>query len=302
MIDRSALLEIALNSMPEGIGVLDRGQNLVLWNAAAEAITGFAVDELNAAPFPPGLTALLRGSAQGQGAPAMGRYRGTQLRARHKLGQEISVIARHLWLQDTMDEAIGAVVLFHPAERLDALPCGQDDEKTIAGQAEFEERLFFEFEDCVSSGQPLGIIWVSVDQSRELRKTHGVAACQAMLEKVQHALTSGLRPTEELGRWSEDDFLILAHERTPEMLARHAASLAGLARTADFRWWGDRISLTVSVGAAQAHRQKPLQDLLEVARKGMETSLRQGGNRVTCATESINGDHSAGEDLICTPS
>ena len=28
--------------------------------------------------------------------------------------------------------------------------------------------------------------------------------------------------------------------------------LAGLARTADFRWWGDRVSLTVSVGVAMA--------------------------------------------------
>ena len=29
----------------------------------------------------------------------------------------------------------------------------------------------------------------------------------------------------------------------PEMLAAHAQMLAGLARTADFRWWGDRLSL-----------------------------------------------------------
>jgi chemotaxis protein MotA len=33
--------------------------------------------------------------------------------------------------------------------------------------------------------------------------------------------------------------------------------LAGLARTADFRWWGDRVSLTVSIGAAQADPRDP---------------------------------------------
>ena len=85
-----------------------------------------------------------------------------------------------------------------------------------------------------------------------MRKTHGAGACEAMLEKIERALANGLRPAEELGRWGEDEFLVISHERTAEMLAAHAQTLAGLARTADFRWWGDRVSLTVSIGAAQA--------------------------------------------------
>jgi GGDEF domain-containing protein len=146
------------------------------------------------------------------------------------------------------------------------------------------------------------VLWVSVDQGHALRKTHGVAASHAMLEKVQRALATGLRPTEELARWGEDEFLILAHERTAEMLTRHAGTLVGLARTADFRWWGDRISLTVSIGAAQASRRQPLHQLLDAARKAMESSMRQDGNRVTCASHENNDDSAAGEELICTPS
>ena len=105
------------------------------------------------------------------------------------------------------------------------------------------------------------------------------------LEKVQHALAQGLRPAEEMGRWGEDEFLIISHERTPEMLAAHAQALAGLARTADFRWWGDRVSLTVSIGAAQAEQSEDelLPQLLERAQKAMEDSMRAGGNRITAA-------------------
>ena len=73
-----------------------------------------------------------------------------------------------------------------------------------------------------------------------------------MLDKVRHALAQGLRPAEEMSRWGDDEFLVVAHEHSAEMLAAHARTLAGLARTADFRWWGDRVSLTVSIGAAQA--------------------------------------------------
>ena len=96
-------------------------------------------------------------------------------------------------------------------------------------------------------------------------------------------MANGLRPAEEMGRWGDDEFLILSHERTPEMLAAHAQVLAGLARTADFRWWGDRASLTVSIGAAQAEQEGSLVDLLERAKAAMFTSFHAGGNQITSA-------------------
>jgi len=67
------------------------------------------------------------------------------------------------------------------------------------------------------------------------------------------------------------------------MLAAHAQVLAGLARTADFRWWGDRISLTVSIGAAQADPAETLAQLLERAKAAMISSIHAGGNHITPA-------------------
>jgi GGDEF domain-containing protein len=95
-----------------------------------------------------------------------------------------------------------------------------------------------------------------------------------------------------MGRWGDDEFLVLSHERTPEMLATHAQVLAGLARTADFRWWGDRASLTVSIGAAQAEQEGTLVELLERAKAAMLTSFHAGGNQITAAPGR----------QVCTPS
>ena len=136
-------------------------------------------------------------------------------------------------------------------------------------QTEVEDRLASMHEDFLRSDIPLGVLWVTVDQARGLRRTHGARACEAMLEKVERTLASGLKPAEEIGRWGDDEFLVLSHERSPAMLAAHAQTLAGLARTTDFRWWGDRVSLTVSIGAAQAERGEPLADLLERAQTAM---------------------------------
>ena len=215
------------------------------------------------------------------------------------------VIVRVLVLRNGLGERIGTALLFHPAESLDALPHGESDEQQGAAEsrAELEERLQTEFDDFARGGPPLGVLWMSIDQAEELRKTHGVAACNAMLEKIRHAVAQGLRPTEEMGRWGDDEFLIVAHERNEGVLAAHAQMLAGMARTADFRWWGDRISLTVSIGAAQACNDstETLARLLLRAREAMETSSREGGNRATtvaCKSASFG----AQEESPCLPS
>jgi diguanylate cyclase (GGDEF)-like protein len=277
MSDRMAILESALDSLPEGIVLFGVEGEVVFWNQSAAAITGYMGVDVVGRAVPEGLELLLPTNA-GRGMP---------VRARHKLGHEVQVISRALVLRDGLGERIGMAALFHPAESLDALPHGDtgEDEQVGASQAELEERLESEFEDFVRGGSPFGVSWVSVDQAHTMRKTHGKAACEAMLEKVLRALALGLRPAEEVGRWGEDEFLIISHERTEEMLAAHGKALAGLARTADFRWWGDRISLTVSIGAAQATsgENEGLAQLLERAQKAMESSIHAGGNGVTTA-------------------
>jgi len=168
--------------------------------------------------------------------------------------------------------------VFHPAESLDALPHGDisGSNEVVASQADLEDRLQMEYEDFVRGEVPLGVLWMSVDQAHEMRRTHGLGACEAMFEKVEKALAHGLRPSEELGRWGDDEFLIISHERSREMLTVPGQALAGLARTADFRWWGDRISVTVSIGMAQAEHEQGdgLAQLLERAQKAMESSMR----------------------------
>ena len=288
MTDRTELFEAALNSLPEGIALLGAEGQVVFWNRSAEAITGYAGMDLLSRQVPEPLELLLLASPkpgdQDAGAePQTGR--GAMVRFQHQLGHEVPVIARSLVLRDGLGGRIGLAAVFHPAESLDALPHGECSEGSgvEANQAEFEDRLGAVFEDFLQDGETFGVLWITVDQAGELRKTHGAGACESMLAKVERALANGLRPAEEMGRWGDDEYLVLSHERTPEMLAAHAQVLAGLARTADFRWWGDRVSLTVSIGAAQAERGGSLVDLLERAKAAMFSSFHEGGNQITSA-------------------
>jgi len=106
-----------------------------------------------------------------------------------------------------------------------------------------------------------------VDQAHELRRTHGVQACAAMLAKLEHALASGLRPTEQLGRWGEDEFLLLSHERTPEDAGGACAKAGRTGQDGGFPLVGRPPFNPVSMGAAQAKTESSLAELLESARE-----------------------------------
>jgi diguanylate cyclase (GGDEF)-like protein/PAS domain S-box-containing protein len=285
MADRTELLEAALENLPEGIALIGAEGQVVLWNRTAEAITGYASADLLsravpealalAGPWPDGPDAC----AEAQGG------RGVLVHLGHRLGHNVPVTMRTLVLRDGLGRRIGTAVVFHPVERIEALPRGEyvEGSGTDTDTVEFEIRLESTFEEFRQGGESFGLLWIAVDQAHDLRKTHGAKACESMLAKVELVLANGLRAGEEIGRWGDDEFLVVSHERTAEMLADHAQMLAGLARTADFRWWGDRVSITVSIGAAQAEKDESLANLLERAKLAMHSSFHAGGNQITPA-------------------
>ena len=290
MADRAELVESTLDMLLEGVAVLDGEGHVAFWNQAARAISGYAAMDLLGRPSPDGLKTLLDGiSAHGAQEPGYGAEsgHGYLAHARHSMGHDVLVMARLLALRDGLGARIGTAIVFHPAECLDALPHGVtgENEDVEGSQEDLKDRMESLFADFTMGGPSFGVQWITVDQAHELRRTHGAGACEAMLEKVERALSQGLRPAEYMGRWGEDEFLVISHERTAAMLAVHAQVLAGLARTADFRWWGDRISLTVSIGAAQANSAGTLAGLLERAKAAMFSSYQSGGNRITAAPE-----------------
>lgn len=285
MTERSELIESALDCLPEGLALMGADGKVMLWNHMARMITGYAKLDVLMRPLPATLEPLFDESLVRE-SPSMRRPgRCGVVRVEHKQGNEIGLLARHMVLRDGLGNRIGLAVVFNQTESLDELPRGSagENEKVLDSQHALEERMVQALEEFERAGTPVGVLWVSIDQAEGLRKTHGVGACEAMFNKIQQALSQGLRSGEELGRWGEAEFLVIAHEKSLDQLAAHAQILAGLARTADFRWWGDRISLTVSVGAAQAEKGEPetLAQLLERAQKAMEASVHAGGNRIT---------------------
>lgn len=288
MTDRAELVEAALDVYPDGLALLDLDGRVVYWNRAAEVITGYSGSNLVGRPVPGVLEALTLCRGEEDCPDSNSRRtigRGLLVHVQHSRGHDLPMITRKVILRDNLGSRIGTASSFHSAENRIALPHAQsgDADEVKQSQIELRDHLENEFEIFLKEGIPLGVLWVSVDQSPDLRKSHGAAACETMVESVERTLANALYPDEIVGRWSDDEFLVLSHQVGGEALANRGQVLAGLARTADFHWWGDRISPTVSVGAAQADNSETLPQLLERAQAAMLASIHAGGNHVTLA-------------------
>jgi diguanylate cyclase (GGDEF)-like protein len=321
MSDRIEMLEATLDLMDEGVAILDEQSNVLFWNKTAAALTGHPPEELVARHFPEDLYRVDEEHQTRAGASAHACKRGMQMAGgfdwasaayggrsqiaatdpefddasdsalysptlvslSHRLGYSVPGMLRKVALRNACGEPAGTALLFYPVEEMDKLPHGETGEgaEIERSQADMEDRLDAAHHQWLTSGMPFGLLWITVDQAESLRKTHGRDACEAMLRTMEQTLLRQMKPAEVMGRWGNNEYLVLAHERTLELLVERAQRLAGLARTADFRWWGDRVGLTLSIGASYAAEGGTLQSLLQRARQAMQASEYAGGNHVT---------------------
>lgn len=292
--NREEILAAAMSQLDEGMAVLDAASRVLFWNPAAEAITGYLSADLLSRTLPPSAYQIdpqhhaaqsshLKIAAPEAGGPV---ERPLLVILRHKQGHSLPAMLRRTPLRDALGKRFGTLLRFHPVEEIDTLPHGSVEEdggrenRVEASQSDMEERLDEAWQEWHTKAVPFGLLWIEVDQAAALRKTHGRDASDAMLAIVEKTLLHGLKPTEILGRWGMHEFLVLCHERTAEMLEAHAHRLGALVHTADFRWWGDRVPLTVSIGVAQAAEDESLRCLLLRAQRGMQESTRLGGNHI----------------------
>ena len=296
MCDRLEMLEATLNVMDEGVAILDEHEGVLFWNKAAAALTGYQAEELLGQRCPTHLYQVdeehrsivdpddtCRRALPESDPETDLLQRPTLVSMNHKFGYSLPGMLRKVILRNSSGTPPGAALLFYPVEQADALPHGECGEgrDIERSQADMEDRLDAAYHQWITRRMSFGLLWITVDQAESLRKTHGADACEAMLGTVEQTLLRQMKPAEILGRWGCNEFLVLAHEHTAELLVERAGRLAGLARTADFRWWGDRVGLSVSIGASQVAEGDTLPSLLHSARQAMQASIYDGGNHVS---------------------
>lgn len=288
-----------LEELQVGVYFTDRARRIVFWNAGAERITGYLRQEVVGRLCRDNV--LLHCDHQQNvvcatccplaESMADGKAREASLFLRHKTGHRIPIRIHTLPIREPSGAIIGAAECFqrqrflpHPERRED--PCGSP--YALSGIPEYGfmiSELRARLARMNEGGPPFGILCVGVDHFEELRISRGYEACETVLHVIASTLQNTIRPGDCLGAWSAGRLMLVLAAPAADGLARAGERLRGLVACSRVVWWGDPVPFRISGGATMAKAGDTIDGLVRRAEHGLETSLAQGGDRVTVCDE-----------------
>jgi diguanylate cyclase (GGDEF)-like protein len=198
------------------------------------------------------------------------------------------VLLRAIPVHNAQDKVIGAAACFDEnaaasewnrhRDRLAEFGC-LDDETGVPNQ-EFVLTRLRECQDAFDKHHvPFGVFRIDVNQMDQMRDAYGQHAASKMLRVVAQALEISLRPLDCLGRWGENQFLAILAECSSSEFEKVGERLRKMVSSSETDWWGDRISVTVSICGTAAWPGDSVESLLE---RIQELSPEDSKDRTGC--------------------
>jgi len=294
-LQNAEIFRAALESLYSGVCVVDRDRKINFWNDGAERITGYLRQEVLGRFCGDILlikahekkAALCEQSCPLVAAMRDGRIRESRVYLHHKSGYAVPVRMRAAPIRDVHGHVIAVtesfvvrswmstrrrpdsgLVVGHGLDALTELPDYDFTNSFLMDRHKFASQHLI----------PFGLLCIQLDQLDALKANHGLDAAEAILNVVAHTLRNGLDPLDFVGRWSEDQFLAIVTNCSESDLLTTAERLKWLAQSSEIVWWGDQLSVTVSVGGTLLRPLEDLVPLLERAGCALKQAVAQGGN------------------------
>lgn len=272
-----------LESLPIGLCVVDMHKKIVYWSDGAERITGHmrhevighsCISEALLHCDHPGCEycgdecPMSKAIKTAQGAEAIGFLH-------HKAGHQVPVSVRAVPVHNLHGSIIGAVETFeeqqsasldHP-ESLN--PDCIDEVTGVSSHAMMQAHLRETLGTFAEVQVPFGILCFRLEGLDHFRGSFGPEAASSLLRVVARTLEGALWKTDFVGRWADDQFLVILNRCREEALVSVRERIRGLLANDSIEWWGERRSLPVSIGYATAQPGDSIDSLMERAQKAL---------------------------------
>jgi len=275
-----------LESLPSGVYVVDRERRILFWNDGAEQITGYRRHEVIGRLCHDNL--IEHGDEDTLLATMHdGKPRVAEIFLHHKDGQGVPVRVRGVAVRDAHGTVIGAAETFdehyavpdqrgHPHTR--TVQNHIEDLTGISDHASTQSYLQAFLEDFAEEHTVFCVLSIAVDEFEKFRTAHSVEAAHRILHAVALTLRRNLRECDVVGHWEESRFVILLADCPAAMVGRVAKMLMGVVGGAAISWWGDRLSVTVSIGGTAVSAEDTAESVLLRSELALRSSLEAGGN------------------------
>ncbi len=278
-----------LESLPAGLCVVDMQKKIVIWSDGAERITGHlrhdvighsCVSEAVLHCDQPGCEfckedcPVARAIKTSHPSESVGFLQ-------HKAGYEIPVRIRALPVHNHHGSIIGAVETFEELQQTippircdDTLkPPGCIDEVTnVASHTLILAHLRRVLAAFIELQAPFAVLCLQLQGLPHFRASLGPEAASSLLRVVARSLESTLWSTDFIGRWSDDQFLVILNGCREETLSAVRERVRRTLSGDGIEWWGERRSLPIAVGEASAQPDDSVESLTQRAQKSLESA------------------------------
>jgi diguanylate cyclase (GGDEF)-like protein/PAS domain S-box-containing protein len=275
-----------LNSLQFGVSVLDLERRIVFWSDGAEQVTGYTrVDVLGHYCTDNILHHCNQNSCEmcAEQCPIAavlhdGKPVETIIFLHHKSGYRTQA---HVWaipLRNKNGSIIGVIQTFEgesaihgpdPNDRSLKEHGWLDDVTGLLNQAMMQSHLRETLGTFNEMHIPFGVILLEVCDLDHFRARYGQGAARSIMQVLARTLRNTVWPTDFVGRWSEDRFLVIVMGCNPESLYAVAARILRMMASATIMWWGEELSVVLSLGRAAAQSGDTIDSLLLRANEGL---------------------------------
>jgi diguanylate cyclase (GGDEF)-like protein/PAS domain S-box-containing protein len=287
-----------LDNLQTGVYIVDRNRRIRFWNVGAEQITGYLrqdvvghflrdhllttndkTNDLNSDPDDP-INLAFR-----DGKPSV-----LDVSILHKDGYRVPIVLRTNPIRNSRGAVVGA------AESFENNRSASDWTRRQAGFADFgcldgvtgvpaqsfmETQLRENLTTFAEHRIPFGILLIQVDHMHQFRASRGPGAVATILRIVAKSLENFLRPTDLVGCWGENQFLVILMECKESEVSAVGERVRKMISRSEIEWWGDKFSITSPVGGAGCRPEDTVELLIQRAEASVQESVAKGGNCVT---------------------
>ena len=287
-----------LDSLYDGLYVLNREGKIVYWNRSAERLTGFRAEEVLGCCCSDNILVHVDGGGNSichNGCPMAatledGLPREMEVYLHHKSGHRVPVLVRTTALFNESGEIVGSAEIFSDNSRYREIAEENQrlrdlaliDELTQVGNRRYgEARLVEMASDARRYGWTFGAVFVDVDHFKECNDDYGHDVGDLVLRMVAQTLRNSLRSSDFVCRWGGEEFLCIIKNIGLEELSGIAEKFRVLVQESMLQAAGRTIRVTVSVGGSLGSESESWSRLVARADRAMYESKRAGRNRVT---------------------
>jgi PAS domain S-box-containing protein len=276
LFDNPELYRSVLEGLPAGVFLLDCDRRIRFWNRAAERLVGHLAHEVIGED---GAGPLLdpcdrKGNALGGASSPLnatlnqGRAQHFAAYFRHKQGHRVAVRVRSRAILKDDELVIGAMVLFEEGFVFRSDSSGPPmygclDSATGIPSHQLTRAVLNE---CIAgmerSRKGFGVLRVRILGLDEFRAKHGIQSHFPFLRSAAHTLRHSLDPEIFLGRWGEDEFVVVLPSANPAITVAASETVWSLITHSDVSWWGDHFPVQAVVMYAVAQPGDRLESLL----------------------------------------